>query len=495
MMKNCLTALALAMVMFGCEAYTKVRHAPPVCPSKAIPPEKGTDPRCVPEGAVIRPSTQPAGTLTLDDAGRLALEGNGRLRIADRRVLVARDQVREAWAIDLPKLSAQGRFDIREKSNITVNSAAARAAGLNLAPQVVSVDRDVSSASLNLLVPIYDFGYGYHQREAARIGVDVAELTSERARQDLIYSVKQAYFRVLEAQKIKGVVLESIQTVNRQLEIARDFFGQGLVAKNDVLVVEVQLAERKQQLIQSENNIQLAMATLNRLMDEPVTREFKLVDVLEATPWKGTFESVFFVAIKQRPDLAALRRQIQIVEEQYRATRANLMPRISGYANAGYTDQDKLPGRDRRVGQGGIIADLSIFDGGLTYAQMARLSKEINQAIDAQSEGEKDILLQVKQAYLNLNDAAERIPVAKKSIELAEENLRITRDQYAQGLLTSEEVLLQEERLSRARVSYYQALYAYQQSFAGLANAIGTTPPEINEVSAKASATGPAKSK
>jgi outer membrane protein TolC len=252
-----------------------------------------------------------------------------------------------------------------------------------------------------------------------------------------------------------------------------------LVAKNDVLVVEVQLAERRQQLIQAENNIQLAMATLDRLMDEAVTKELKLVDILEATPWKGTFESVFFLAIKSRPDLAALRRQIQIVEEQYRSTRANLMPRISGYVNASYADQDNLPNRDRRVAQGGVVADLSIFDGGLTYAQLARLSKEINEAVDSQSEGEKDILLDVKQAYLNLNDAAERIPVARKSIELAVENLRITRDQYAQGLLTSEDVLLQEERLAQARVSYYQALYAYHQSLAVLVNAIGTNPPGL----------------
>jgi len=478
MMKRTATTLVLTMTLIGCEAYTKVRHAPPVCPSKAIPPEQGTDPNTIPENAIIRPTSQPATTqpietLTLEQAIDRALNGNGRLRISDRRILIARDRVREAWAIDLPKLTAQGRFDIREKQKIAVGTDARGN------PIYAPVDRDVSSVSTTLLVPIYDFGYGYHQRQAARYGVDVAELTNERTRQDLVLSVKQAYFRVLEAQKIKSVVIDSIQTVNRQLEIAKDFFSQGLVAKNDVLVVEVQLADRRQQLIQAENNIQLAIATLNRLMDEPVTKELKLVDILEATPWKGTFESVFFLAIKNRPDLAALRKQIQIVEEQYRSTRANLMPHISGYVNASYADQDNVDLRDRRVASGGVVADLSIFDGGLTYAQLARLSKEINDAVDTQSEGEKDILLSVKQAYLNLNDAAERIPVAKKSIELAVENLRITRDQYAQGLLTSEDVLLQEERLAQAKVSYYQALYAYHQSLAVLVNVIGTNPPGL----------------
>lgn len=87
-----------------------------------------------------------------------------------------------------------------------------------------------------------------------------------------------------------------------------------------------------------------------------------------------------------------------------------------------------------------------------------------------------DVLLDVRQAYLDQSAAAERIPVARKAIELAAENLRIVRDQYGQGLVTSVDVLIEEDRLSRARSNYYRALYAYHQAQARLTNALGGAP-------------------
>jgi len=102
-------------------------------------------------------------------------------------------------------------------------------------------------------------------------------------------------------------VADSIGLVERQLQIAQDFYDQGLVARSDVLTAEVQLADRRQQAIQAENNVQLARATLNRLMSLDVGEPTRIVDVLETEPWQGSFESALQVAVERRPDLEALR--------------------------------------------------------------------------------------------------------------------------------------------------------------------------------------------
>jgi outer membrane protein TolC len=185
------------------------------------------------------------------------------------------------------------------------------------------------------------------------------------------------------------------------------------------------------------------------------------------------------MAIDRRPDLAALRSSVEISEEEYRSARAKLMPRFDAYAKYGYTDSNDYWAKDAE--SAGLVATLPIFEGGANYAQMIRRNKEINESIDRLSEGEKDIILDVKKAFLNLNDAAERVPVARKNIELATENLRITRDQYGQGLLTSADVLREEERLAGARSRYYQALYSYHEAFAVLTNVIGSAPPASDE--------------
>lgn len=449
------------------------------------------------------PEKQP---LMLDDCVRAAMENNRSMTIADRRVLIARDRVSEAIARTLPQLAFDGRFTSRNNDSgiqrpqaslgKQLRGAFAHAtanrlldqAGFDSVARNASTsggaggfsgtfgERDVWTAKASLLVPIYDFGRSEYTRQVEEGRVDVARHDAVRERQNLIFAVSQAYYRVLEAQKIKTVVEESIRVVQRQLEIARDFLSQGLVAANDALAAEVQLAQRQQELIQAENNTQLAIATLNRLMGVDVTQATQVVDALEVEPWQGRFTDALMLAIRERPDLASLRRQIEIARDEYRATRADgTAPRIYGFADYNWSSDDFLLNSEWL--SGGIAVQIPIFDGGVTIARLKRQQKEIAESVDRHDERVDDIVLDIKQAYLNVRESAERIPVARKSVSLARENLRIVRDQYDQGLLTSADVLTEEDRLARTRTNYFQALYDYHESYARLTNNIGAEPP------------------
>lgn len=497
----------LALALGGCTPFRDAptyrpqalqRARPSPQPQDASPPRDDTNPDA---------ERQP---MTLDDCVRTALGKNRTVTIADRRVLIARDRVSEAVARTLPQLAVEGRFTSRNNDSGIQRSPASlgnqlrgafahatanrllEATGFDPAQSGATGsasgggfsgtfgERDVWTAKASLLVPIYDFGRSEYTRQAEEGRVDVAHHDAVRERQNLIFAVSQAYYRVLEAQKIKTVVEESIRVVQRQLEIARDFLSQGLVAANDVLAAEVQLAQRQQELIQAENNTQLAIATLNRLMGVDVTQSTEVVDALEVEPWQGRFTDALMLAIQERPDLASLRRQIEIARDEYRATRADgTAPRIYGFADYNWSSDEFLLNNEWL--SGGIAVQIPIFDGGVTIARLKRQHKEIAEQVDRHDEKVDDIVLDIKQAYLNVRESAERIPVARKSVDLARENLRIVRDQYGQGLLTSADVLTEEDRLARTRTNYFQALYDYHESYARLANNIGAEPPPSNE--------------
>ncbi len=504
-MKSCVAVVSIALVMLaGC---TPFRDAPTYRP-RALDRINGVTRPSRPV-VTTQPSSQlgEASSLALADCIETALRNNRRIGIADRRVLIARDRVSEAVAMTMPQLTAEGRFtsrnndsgiqrpqaSLRNRLRDSLTQAAATSlveqAGLSPTGQFLQPtgssgsfsgtfsQRDVWTGSVSLLVPIYDFGRSEYPRQALEGRVEISRYDASRERQDVGFAVSQAYYRVLEAHKITGVVEESIRVVERQLEVARDFLSQGLVAANEVLAVEVQLAERRQELIQAENNIQLAVATLNRLMGEDVTRPTTLVDVLEVEPWRGRFTDVLMLAISTRPDLASLRRQIEVARDEYRATRGEgTAPRIFGFADYNWSSDEFLLNNEWL--SGGIAVQVPIFDGGLTIARLQRQRKEIAETIDRHDERVDDIVLDIKQSYLNVNEATERIPVARKSVELAEENMRIVRDQYSEGLLTSADVLIEEDRLSRSRSNYFQSLYDYHEAYARLVNAIGAAPPQ-----------------
>jgi outer membrane protein len=450
-------ALLLALAVASCAA---PREDEP----EYVPPALGGPAR---DGEGVAAVTT-RGALDLAGCLRLARETNRRLDVGARRVLIAEDRVDETIAGVLPRLTAEGRFNARS------NDVGVKREG---SPSLSFQEREIGTASLSAIVPLYSFGRAGNAHTAASLGVEVAALELERARQDLALAVTDAYFRVLEAQKIAAVVEASIEVVARQLEIARDFVANDLVSRSDALAVEVQLAEREQERILARNNIALAQAALNRLIGRDVTRPTELVDVLEVErPARGRLEDALRVAIERRPDLEVARRRIAIAQAQYRRARADYFPIIYAFGSYNYTTDDFQLNDDWLAG--GAAVEWPLFDGGQTYTRVQQREKEIDEAVDLRDERIDDALLEVYQAHLEQGAAAERLPVARKAIELAEENLRIIRDQYAQGLVTSADVLLEEDRLSRARSGYYRALYAYHQALARLENAVGASSPE-----------------
>lgn len=403
--------------------------------------------------------------LGLEDCLELARENNRRVGIAARRVLIADDRVDEVIASVLPRIEAEARYSARN------NDAGVKTPGSS---GLSFQQREIGTVTVSGIVPLYSFGRAEHAYDAADRGVRVAELEAERVGQDLELAVRDAYFRLLEAQKIQGVVEASREVIERQLEIARDFLAQGLVAQNDVLTVEVQLAEREQERILARNNVELARAALNRVLGLDVERPTEVQDVFEVEPWRGELKTVLRLAIERRPDLEAARERIAIAQARYKRTRAEFFPVLYAFGSYNYTTDEFQLNDDFFVG--GAAVEIPIFDGGVTYTQLSQRRREIDEAIDLRDEQIDDVLLDVRQAYLVQSAAAERIPVARKAIELATENLRIVRDQYGQGLVTSVDVLIEEDRLSRARSNYYRALYAYHQAQARLTNALGGAP-------------------
>lgn len=402
--------------------------------------------------------------LDVDDCIAVAMSNSRRVRIADRRVLIARDGIFEAWTNVIPQISARGTYTTRNNDFGTSRD------GLEL----VTGERDNLSFSVNAVVPIYDFGKTMYALEAVNGRADLATYSARRLRQEIEFSVSLGYFRVLESQKILQVVEESLAVVKRQLQVSREFLEQGLVASNDVLVVEVQLSQREQELLRAQNNVAIAKAALNRLMGVNIESDVTLKDALEEKSWDGSYSAVLFAAIDHRPDLMGLRKQIEIARAEYKGQAAGFAPNIYAFGSVNYSSEESL--LNNTWLSGGIAIEIPIFDGGKTAARLIRKDKEIADLADLREESVDDAVLDVKTSYLRLKEASAQIPLASKGADLAQRNLEAALEQYSAGLLTSTDVLIEEDRLARAKSTYYQTLYGYHTAYAQLRNAVGADP-------------------
>lgn len=121
----------------------------------------------------------------------------------------------------------------------------------------------------------------------------------------------------------------------------------------------------------------------------------------------------------------------------------------------------------------GLNLEWSIFDNGVTNAQVRQLDAQV-QAAKSQAEQTKEtVTLEVYQAYTDLISAEKNIRSTQIAVGKAEEDYHIAQIRYIEGVDTNLAVTDAQEKLTRARTNYYSALYQYREAKAALDKAIG----------------------
>ncbi|MFN3480912.1 MAG: TolC family protein, partial [Thermodesulfovibrionales bacterium] len=114
-----------------------------------------------------------------------------------------------------------------------------------------------------------------------------------------------------------------------------------------------------------------------------------------------------------------------------------------------------------------------IFDGGLIRSEINKEKKEMEKVIEEERALRLEIIREIKDSYLNIENASERINVSQKAVEEAKENLRIEVLKYETGSGTSTDVIDAQTALLRAETDYLQAIYDRNIAIASLRKAIG----------------------
>jgi outer membrane protein TolC len=316
----------------------------------------------------------------------------------------------------------------------------------------------------------------------AELGVNYNELQVELARLDVAYSTKKAFFGYLKALKGLEVADQQVLQLTGHLKTARDFFDVGILPLNDVLKVEVELAEAQQQQVRAANALSLAGANLNTLLGRPLDPPLVLEDLLKHHEVNVKFEQARQVAKVERPELKAL--EIQLQQAKWSVHQAQ----------SGYYPQLNLQGSYIFTGENWDFGDSSIYDPtnwqvvtsiNWPFWEWGRTMQQVNQkraGLRKQENIHRDVQdqieLQVKQTWVSFKDAEKNIATALTAIASAEENFRITQERFKEHLTTNTEVLDAQTLLTNALDNYYTALTQFNVAEAGLLRAMGLGLPE-----------------
>jgi len=311
------------------------------------------------------------------------------------------------------------------------------------------------------------------------------DLTKDRA--EFIFAVKSAYWSLARARDLEAVVADTIAQVQEHLKDVRAFYDQGLLTRNEVLRAELQLSSTELMRIDARSASELARTALATLIGLPVETEIDLASSAESVASQAPADagagddaasrSLFETALAERPELKASEFRIKASEAGLKSARSGWYPQVSLAGNYYYLRPNPriLPALDKFRGTWdvGVAVSFDLWNWGQTRNQTDQAKAQLAQARDARKLLEDQAVLDVTQSRLALVQARDKIKVAAQAVGQAEENLRMVRDRFRQGVALNSDVLDAEVFLLQARTSRTQAAIDLAVAQARLEKALG----------------------
>lgn len=412
--------------------------------------------------------------LTQSQAIELALQQNPAILMSRQELRRTHGLIVAARSANLPHLTLTGQY-----TEIDPGRTDAISLGTNTPSFRFSNQQHPWLVQVEATQPLYTGGRVNAGIRAARLADQIALLDFDRVLADTVLAVRKGFAHILLAQQQVLVHEQSIKLLEQQLIDVRHRFEAGTVPRFNVLRAEVELANARPPLIRSQNTLRLAKEHLVKVLaidsTDFTTLTFTGSLAQESRPW--SLPAALEAARQQRPEIRVAEKQIAIAQEETHAAQAGNKPSVSLFG--GYQVRNTQFGNSMGdVANGwevGLRAQWDIFDGFLTRGQTAQAQAKHRQAEIALAELQRTIALEVRQAYSDHLQAVELLTAQQKTVEQAEESLRLAETRFQSGTGTQLDVLSAQTALTAARSNEIQARYDFTVSVATLERVTGIT--------------------
>ncbi|PYS81037.1 MAG: hypothetical protein DMF67_18240 [Acidobacteria bacterium] len=413
-----------------------------------------------------QPPSQTSGPLALEQVLSLANAQISGLQQAQLNERIATEDVRQARAAFLPKITAPLDYiytspsigaPIRAQSFIAANAISEYQALLSVAGDIdISGRLRATLARANALL------------DAARAGTQVARRTLQQ-------TTVEAYYGLALAAAERRSAEQNLAAAQEFEHITSLLLSGGEVAPVDLTRAQLQTNQRQNELEQARANESVASDALRVLVGYGPARAITAADLSTLVPADGEVERFTADMIQRRPELAQFDAQGRAAQQDIRIARADRLPQLSYTLNGGFdTDSIRPPRLKEHVGVSGAFhLVVPIFDWGATRSRERQAQVRLQITQNERTQSLRAFAQQFNSARTQALSAAARIRLAARGVTLAQSNLDASVARYRAGEAQIIEVTDAQTSLAAQRLAFFQALFDYQLALARLRQAAG----------------------
>src|SRR3990170_4559870 len=392
--------------------------------------------------------------LAFAEVASTALQNSLQLRVAMLDVAVAEAQLAQARGAKNPQVSVSGSYT---RSQEQAGQTLTFPNPFGPTPPEITVtltppDPNMLAVRLGVEFPLYTGGRVEAQIALAEAGLRGARAVFARTAQLVVFSAEQTYLQILLAQENVTAARRTLAQAEESLRVARARVQAGATPEFDVLQADVAVAGARQGLVRPQTAAQNAQAELNAMLTLPLATQLEPTDTLESRPVPGTLEAAIARATRERPELAELRARMD-------AARAASGARPNVVLGA-YYDVGGSPSNLSGTWSVMLALTLSLSDGGITRERIREAELRLEQLKVLGAQTKQRIELEVRQAWLALEQAGAELTAAVSGVEQGREAARIAGVRYQAGGGISLELVSTQAALAQAELALASARFS-----------------------------------
>ena len=414
-----------------------------------------------------------AQTYTLEQIKDSALQNNFAIRSAKYGVEAAQQQRKEAFTKYFPSVSGTGvwfnankgmaQTTINPSESITPELGAALAQSLPqealaaLAnPISISMMKNGTIGSLMAVQPVFAGGQIINGNKLAKVGEEVSKLQLQLSENEVEKTAEQYFWQLASLQE-KMNTINAVDTLLRDIHKDVDVAVRtGVAMRNDLLQVQLRQNDIQSQRLKLQNGISIVRLLLSQycgLRDTSFCISFDTAAIPPSPSGEWAGVSIL-------PEYQLLHKQVEAASLQKKLTVGQNLPTLA--VGAGYNYHNILE-NNHSFGMVFATVSVPISDWWGGSHAIKRKKIEHQKAVEQLEDNAQLLKIRMQNAWNGVEESYQQLQLAQRSIEQADENLRLNRNYYRAGTSKMSDLL-------EAQLLYQQALDKHTDAFADYQN-------------------------
>ena len=327
---------------------------------------------------------------------------------------------------------------------------------------------------VSLTQPLYMGGKITAAYRMASRGAEMANENIRLTESQVIVQTDEAYMQAVLARQLADVARSYKQLLDELMKNVESAVKHGLKTRNDQLKVQVKLNEAELSIQRAENGIRLSTMNLCHIMGLPLNTP--LATAQPSADNSSILNLQSSIDISARPEVAILQAKTDIAAQQVKLTRSDYLPQLAMFAGYSYINGIKVSG-SKLLDSGSASVGATLKVPILTFGERiykTRSAKARHQIAQTEQQNlTEQMQLELAQANNNFTEAQTELNITERSLQQAEENMRLARQQYDVGMEPLSQLLDAQAMWQKASADHVKAKCQLQVAYTKLLKAQG----------------------